>query len=102
MPGMGKPFPRLNLAGRTFGRLTVLKLSHDVLDRHGNTLWDCRCACGGVLVGVRGKALNSGGTLSCGCLQRERSRVHNAQMKRIRLEEAKARCKRVLAIKERS
>ena len=57
---------RLQLAGRTFGRLTVLRL--DVADRY--THWLCRCACGNTTVAL-GKRLTNGDTRSCGCLLRD-------------------------------
>jgi hypothetical protein len=62
----------INLTGEQFGRLTVL--------RRGRLLghkryWRCRCACG-VVKEVRSDALRARvGTRSCGCLQREYSKV---------------------------
>lgn len=53
---------RLNLVGRTSGRLTVLEeLDPDVL---------CQCTCGTVKLVHRGHFLDKR-TRSCGCLQRE-------------------------------
>ena len=57
---------RLQLTGRAFGRLTVLRL--DVADRY--THWLCRCACGNTTVAL-GKRLTNGDTRSCGCLLRD-------------------------------
>lgn len=59
---------RLELTGRQFGRLTV----RGMLDwrYRQSTVWQCRCTCGR-LTTVVGYNLVSGGTKSCGCLQRE-------------------------------
>lgn len=59
---------RINLEGRVVGRWTVGKFVGK--DKHSNTLWDCVCACG-VRKTVNGMTLRNGGSLSCGCLQRE-------------------------------
>lgn len=64
---IGKP-TRLDLAGQSFGRLTVI---HYVgLNQHGKPLWLCRCTCG-VEKHVAAPGLQSGRTRSCGCLRRE-------------------------------
>lgn len=62
--------PNVDLTGKTFGRLTVIKL-HDK-DRLGNYRWWCRCSCGRELP-VRGSSLKIGRARSCGCLQRDRA-----------------------------
>jgi hypothetical protein len=54
--------------GSTFGRLTVQQRAGT--DKQGNTLWACKCSCGGSCV-VRAFALPSGHTKSCGCVHRE-------------------------------
>lgn len=55
-----------DLAGRRFGRLTVLG---DVGKRakNGKVLWHCLCECGKITF-VRGDHLKSGKVKSCGCL----------------------------------
>jgi len=58
-----------DLAARRFGRLTVLR----VAGRKSGLVWECRCECG-VIKAVRANSLLSGGTVSCGCYQRERAR----------------------------
>ncbi len=58
----------LNLVGKTFGRLVVL--SSAGIKNH-RSFWNCRCTCGGRKEAM-GKTLLSGGTTSCGCLQREK------------------------------
>jgi hypothetical protein len=59
---------KIDLTGRSFGRLTVL--SENGRSTHGAILWACRCACGGFCV-VVGDRLRTGHTRSCGCLARE-------------------------------
>jgi hypothetical protein len=58
-----------NLAGRKFGRLTVLDKRKS--ERRINS-WLCRCDCGKTLW-VRAVGLQQGSSRSCGCLSRELS-----------------------------
>lgn len=59
--------PALNLSGKKFTRLQVIKACGSVgRDR----VWQCLCECG-KLITVRAFALKSGNTRSCGCLKRE-------------------------------
>lgn len=60
------PKTPLNLAGRTFDRLTVIKRADR--PRH----WVCRCACGNEKT-VHASNLLDGKSRSCGCLQKERA-----------------------------
>ena len=64
---MGK---RKNLTGCRFGRLTVIRYTGERVD--GNAVWECVCDCGGVKK-TTAKNLLSGGTKSCGCLQKEKA-----------------------------
>ncbi len=57
----------VNLLGRRFGRLTVLKRKGS---RGGHALWRCACTCGAV-VDVMSHHLLTGGTRSCGCLVKD-------------------------------
>lgn len=63
--------PKLDLTGRSFGRLTVMfressrKCNHNV-----RTVWRCQCACGSETSVLRHNLL-SGKTTSCGCWQTE-------------------------------
>lgn len=58
----------LDLRGRTFGRLRVIRLSK----RSGKrTYWRCRCSCG-VMKDIRSDGLRSGAVVSCGCYHRQR------------------------------
>jgi len=68
----------INLTGRRFGRLKVLKQTEK--DRRGNFPWLCLCDCGNQVT-VLGYDLKRGRTKSCGCLRKEktiqRSTKHN-------------------------
>lgn len=67
---MGK---RIDLTGKVFGRLTVLKREpkpEGSRDRHSR--WLCKCSCGEVIVTTSDNLL-SGGTKSCGCIKKETS-----------------------------
>ena len=58
-----------NLTGQRFGRLTVIERRGS--NKRGDALWLCVCECGKDAV-VTSVHLRTGGTKSCGCLQRER------------------------------
>jgi hypothetical protein len=62
--------PRVDLAGRIFGRLTVLQYAFS--DR-GRTYWKCRCECGHEKTIFHGN-LTMGVTRSCGCLYQNAAR----------------------------
>src|ERR1700749_1840516 len=61
----------LNLIGQKFGRLTVIERAEDVFQPSGRKIirWLCQCSCGNTKI-VNRSAL-TGGTQSCGCLQKE-------------------------------
>ncbi len=64
---------KIDLTGKKFGRLTVIK---DDGTRDNRAIsWLCHCECG-KYVHVRGQTLKSGNTRSCGCLQVERARAY--------------------------
>ncbi len=64
----------VDLTGKQFGRLTVLRLSgHNI---HRQREWLCRCACGTELV-LPSVRFRTGNTSSCGCLKREVNRLLN-------------------------
>lgn len=69
-PDSPGPWPGPSLVGRTFGRLTVVRRAADNYALGRTTRWWCRCQCGNTVV-TRRCALITGGTKSCGCLQRE-------------------------------
>lgn len=62
-----------NLAGQTFGRLTVTHRGGT--DKGGRAKWWCLCSCGKSTEAI-GRNLVTGNTQSCGCLQAERSKTH--------------------------
>lgn len=55
---------RLNLIGKTFGHLKVIK-PYPVTDHYGQ-YWICICECGRE-VAVRGSNLTTNHTKTCGC-----------------------------------
>ena len=57
----------LNLVGKKFGRLTVIKRNGSYC---GASAWLCSCDCGSTGT-YSGKAMKSGNTRSCGCLKSE-------------------------------
>lgn len=58
----------LDLTGRTFGRLKVLR--HAGINKWGNYLWECQCSCGRLHTVSSGK-LVKGKSTSCGCYAKE-------------------------------
>lgn len=62
----------VDMVGQQMGRLTVVE-RHGRNER-GRTTWRCLCSCGAITI-VLGVRLRSGGTKSCGCLNRETARA---------------------------
>lgn len=62
---MPKP---IDLTGKHFGRLTVIRRAPNGKD--GRAKWLCRCECGNERI-ISGKCLRNGHTQSCGCLARD-------------------------------
>lgn len=58
---------RINLKGKTFGELKVIKLS-DKRGSNNTLLWECKCSCGNVTY-VHGFSLLHDHYKSCGCKQ---------------------------------
>lgn len=56
--------PKVDLVGRKFGKLTVVKFDHK--DNSRSNCWECICDCGNTIV-ARGVFLKNGITTSCGC-----------------------------------
>lgn len=57
----------INLTGKVFGRLTVIK----PISKYGTSyFWECECSCGNV-VNVPTHSLQTGDTKSCGCYRKE-------------------------------
>lgn len=63
-----------DLIGVRFGRLTVVERAEN--DKHCHSRWVCLCDCGNVKI-VAARHLLSGNTMSCGCLDKEMSSIHN-------------------------
>ena len=59
---------KIDLTGQRFGRLVVVGETEE--RRGGHVLWECRCACGNVIL-VVATSLKTEKTKSCGCLQSE-------------------------------
>lgn len=75
MPNKGSTLtPRVDLTGRKFGRLRVIARKHKT--PLGHYFWECECDCGAIVV-KRGASLQSGNTLSCGCLRKEKTGAKN-------------------------
>ena len=54
----------IDITGKRFGKLTVLRRSSNTQD--GSAVWECKCDCGNT-TRVKGNSLRSGVTKSCGC-----------------------------------
>jgi len=75
---MGIKRPSL-MGGEVFGKLTVDSYSHSTKrkdGRAGERVMLCKCECGNTKK-VRTSNLYSGNTMSCGCLQSERTVISN-------------------------
>lgn len=62
-----------NIIGQTIGRLTVISRAEDKIK--GRPAWLCQCSCGTQKI-IHGNQLVHGGTISCGCFNREKSTTH--------------------------
>jgi hypothetical protein len=71
-----------DMAGRRFGRWTVLAL-HPERTRDGAALWLCRCDCGTERI-VLGTHLRRGSSSSCGCFRRDVRRKQKTAVHRKR------------------
>lgn len=56
---------RIDLTGKVFGDLTVIKLS-DKRGQNNTLLWECKCTCGNTVY-LLGFSLTHGHYKSCGC-----------------------------------
>lgn len=71
---------KLNLVGQRFGKLTVLNFEGS---HRGHPVWSCGCDCGKIVKTVRGTALITENTKSCGCLRLESITIHGASKTRL-------------------
>lgn len=58
-----------DLTGKTFGELTVIKISDKKVNR--NRMWECKCSCG-ITTYVLAASLRAGYYKSCGCRRIEK------------------------------
>ena len=69
----GASYNALDITGQRFGRLVAV---YRTKNGNSRSVWHCVCDCGGE-IDVSASSLNSGRTMSCGCLNDEkRSRMH--------------------------
>ena len=66
---------RIDLTGRTYGRLYVKELYGK--NKRGDLLWLCDCDCGNKNIVVVGNNLKNNHTKSCGCLSIELTKKRN-------------------------
>lgn len=64
----------IDIAGKKFGRLLVVSMAG--MNSQRTMLWNCVCDCGNNAM-VAGTKLRSGHTVSCGCAQRDATRLSN-------------------------
>lgn len=89
-----------DLVGKIFGRLTVERFVEcqttyrkDGTRSNNLTWWECRCLCG-VRVTVTARHLADGSTISCGCYQRDITKLISRRVpNRNRVDSAKAAIK---------
>jgi hypothetical protein len=81
--------PLMDLADRTFGRLTVL--SRAPKKPNGKTAWLCACECGTTKI-IGTAELSKGDAKSCGCLQREKVSRLNVTHRASRTAEYRSWC----------
>ena len=83
---------KLDLAGKKFGRLTLIEVIGVNLSKQ--RIWKCRCDCGQEHSASQAH-ITKGKTTSCGCFRRERATRHNScrTPEWFAYQHAKARCK---------
>lgn len=67
----------IDMTGKRFGLLTVIEQAEDQISPSGrhHKMWVCKCDCGKIKT-INGDNLRGGNTISCGCVQKEITRVH--------------------------
>lgn len=72
---------RMNLKGKKFGRLLVIKRCKDHVTESGyiSPRWKCICDCGNTKI-IRQQRLINGTTRSCGCLHIEWAKKHGSKL----------------------
>ena len=69
--------PKESLAGKTYGRLTILREYQSPCKKY--VLCECSCSCGGSSTRTRRHEIVSGKTQSCGCLRTEKVNAKNRE-----------------------
>ncbi len=69
-----KRYPKIDLVGKRFGRLVVIKW--EGRSKYGRNYWLCECDCGELIVTGNDYLINKS-TKSCGCLRKEKTTTHN-------------------------
>lgn len=72
---------RIDLTGRKYGRLTVIR--YDYTGKYGKAYWICNCDCGKQNISILGESLKQRKTISCGCLRSELMSTHKKSTSRI-------------------
>ena len=86
-----REFRKVDLTGKRFEHLTVIKAADDDMKHHGQK-WICRCDCGNEVI-VRSDGLQSGHTKSCGCFNKRRTTHGKSKTKLFKVwTEMKQRC----------
>src|SRR5581483_11893458 len=67
-----RPYRRINLVSKKFGRLEVLSFSHS---KENHSFWNCQCDCGNTTIAST-NSLHKGKTKSCGCICKEIGNKH--------------------------
>lgn len=60
----------IDMTGKKYGRLYVVRRAECKMDYNGETLWDCLCECGRTGM-FRSRDMRRGHSKSCGCLRGE-------------------------------
>jgi hypothetical protein len=64
---------KLDLAGKQYGRLTLVKVVG--VNKAKQRVWECACECGKTHIAAQGH-LTKGKVTSCGCFRKERATTH--------------------------
>ena len=70
----------VDLTGKTFGKLKVIKKIDNPLVKNRHSYWLCECECGTQNLIIDGENLKSGRTSSCGCLGRSKGEYIISQL----------------------
>lgn len=69
----------IDMTGRIFERLTVIEKIEPAENKKGSGIkWLCKCECGNIKI-ISGQSLRNGDTKSCGCYNKDQSRIKNTK-----------------------